>query len=113
MRGFVKVTLWLDNSVSGPRVNVLFHMRSINELIDRDDPAFPLVQQWAAEAVRPIEFLPASSSRENSLLETQVTTRSPMGAIIYETGGVLVDRGWLRFLGSGHPRLARTLPGWN
>jgi hypothetical protein len=36
-----------------------------------------------------------------------------MGAIIYETGGLLIDFGWLRILGSGHPRLPRTLPGWN
>jgi hypothetical protein len=25
----------------------------------------------------------------------------------------MVDGGWLRFLGSGHPSLTRTLPGWN
>jgi hypothetical protein len=31
----------------------------------------------------------------------------------YETGGILVDHGWLRFLGSGHPKLSRTLSGWN
>lgn len=36
-----------------------------------------------------------------------------MGAIIYETGGVLIDNGWLRILGSGHPRLPRSLPDWN
>ncbi len=36
-----------------------------------------------------------------------------MGAIIYETGGILVDHGWIRILGSGHPRLPRTLPDWN
>ena len=36
-----------------------------------------------------------------------------MGAVIYETGGLLVDRGWLRILGSGDPQLPRTLPGWN
>ena len=36
-----------------------------------------------------------------------------MGAVIYETGGILVDHGWLRILGSGHPRLNRSLPSWN
>jgi hypothetical protein len=88
-------------------------MRSLKELINRDDPAFPLVQQWVAAAVRPVELLPPSDARENALLETQVTTRSPMGAVVYETGGIIVDRGWLRILGSGHPRLTRTLSGWN
>jgi hypothetical protein len=36
-----------------------------------------------------------------------------MGAIVYETGGLLIDNGWLRLLGSGHDRLTRTLPSWN
>ena len=36
-----------------------------------------------------------------------------MGAVIFETGGILIDEGWLRILGSGHPRLPRSLPDWN
>lgn len=36
-----------------------------------------------------------------------------MGAIIYETGGLLVDHGWIRILGSSHPRLPRSVPSWN
>lgn len=36
-----------------------------------------------------------------------------MGAIIFETGGLLVDHGWLRILGSAHPKLPRSLPAWN
>jgi hypothetical protein len=36
-----------------------------------------------------------------------------MGAIIYETGGLLVDHGWLRVLGSRNARLPRSLPEWN
>lgn len=42
-----------------------------------------------------------------------VTTRSPMGAIVYSTGGILIDNGWIRILGSGHGRLNRSLPDWN
>ncbi len=47
------------------------------------------------------------------LLHLQVTTRSPMGAIALETGGILIDRGWLRFLGSGHERMRGSLLTWN
>ena len=36
-----------------------------------------------------------------------------MGAIIYETGGILVDNGWIRILGSGSEKMDRTLPNWN
>ena len=87
--------------------------KTLEELVNMQEPAFPLVQEWVAKAVRPVEMLPPSPGRDEVLLQTQVTTRSPMGAIVYETGGVLFDRGWLRVLGSGHERLTRTLPGWN
>lgn len=53
------------------------------------------------------------ADRDAALLAIQVTTRSPMGAIVYETGGLLIDHGWLRILGSGHSRLPRSLASWN
>lgn len=88
-------------------------MRKLEELVDLKDSAMPLVRQWLAEAARPFEMLPPSARRNDVLIGLQVTTRSPMGAIAYETGGILVDHGWLRFLGSGHPRLQRDIVGWN
>jgi Protein of unknown function DUF2625 len=88
-------------------------MKSLDQLIERDDPALPLITEWASAAGNDCVLLPPSAKRGETLLAMQVTTRSAMGAIAYETGGVLLDHGWLRFLGSGHPRLARTLPGWN
>lgn len=36
-----------------------------------------------------------------------------MGAIIYETGGILINDGWLRILGSGSAKLNRGLMEWN
>jgi hypothetical protein len=88
-------------------------MRTLNELLDREDPAFPLIRQWASEADIPVELLPPSAGREEVLLSLQVTTRSPLGAIAYETGGILVDDGWLRILGSGHDKLGRNIATWN
>jgi uncharacterized protein DUF2625 len=86
----------------------------LEELIDTDEPGWPVVQGWLNAATNPVEILPARDpDRAEALVATQVTTRSPMGAIIYETGGLLIDFRWLRILGSGHPRLPRTLPGWN
>jgi hypothetical protein len=88
--------------------------RSLNELLNRDEPAWPMIQEWISEATRPVEVLPAADpDRSDALIGAQVTTRSPMGAIIYETGGLLIDHGWLRVLGSAHPRLPRSLPHWN
>lgn len=88
-------------------------MRTFEELVDADEPVMPLVRQWLAESSRPYEVLAPSERRQEVLLGLQVTTRSPMGAIAYETGGILVDQGWLRFLGSGHPKLPRDIVEWN
>lgn len=88
-------------------------MRPLSDLINTTDPAFPLVQDWIANAAVSCEVLAPSPSRDDILLGLQVTTRSPMGAIAHETGGLLIDHGWLRVLGSGHPRLPRNLVDWN
>ena len=89
-------------------------MRPLSELIDTDDPAWPEVQEWIAGATNAVEVLPVNeANRDSALLAIQVTTRSPMGAIVYETGGILIDHGWLRILGSGHSRLPRSLASWN
>jgi Protein of unknown function DUF2625 len=87
--------------------------RSLKELINREDPAWPLVEEWIATATRPVEVLPPSADAGDALVALQVTTGSPMGAIVLETGGILVDHGWIRILGSGHRRLPRSLPSWS
>ena len=89
-------------------------MRPLSELINKDEPAWPDVQDWIAQATNAVEVLPVNdANRVAALLALQVTTRSPMGAIVYETGGLLIDHGWLRILGSGHSRLPRSLASWN
>lgn len=89
-------------------------MRSLDDLTSTTEPAWPSVLEWVRGAIRPIEVLAADDvSRRKALLDLQITTRSPMGAIVFETGGLLVDAGWLRILGSGCPRLPRSIPDWN
>lgn len=89
-------------------------MRTLGELINKTEPGWPIVKQWIDSAKNKVEVLPVDSSRANdALYKTQVTTRSPMGAIVFMTGGLLIDNGWIRILGSGSTRLARTLPDWN
>ena len=53
------------------------------------------------------------SSAERELFTMQMPTSSPMGAVIYETGGILIHHGWLRILGSGSFKLPRGLMDWN
>jgi len=88
-------------------------MRVIEERIDSADPALPLVKEWIADSSTSCEVLPPSQDKAHVLVGLQVTTGSIMGAIAYETGGLLIDRGWLRILGSGHPRLTRNIVDWN
>lgn len=90
-------------------------MRPLDELINDEEPAWPMVEEWIRTAAVELEVLPTDRSQgEAALLATQVTTRSPMGAIVYQSAGLLVDCAWLRILGAGgHPRLGRSLPGWN
>jgi hypothetical protein len=90
-------------------------MRALSELIDRNEPAWPLVQQWISEASVPVEVLPTDAAAgDAALYATQVTTRSPMGAIAHNAAGIFIDHGWLRVLGAGkHPRIQRSLPEWN
>src|SRR5262245_26435143 len=88
-------------------------MRTLEQLIDRDESALPLVRQWLAQGRQEFEVLEPSTARGDVLVGLQVTTRSPMGAIAYETGGILVNHGWLRLLASGHPRLRRNIVEWN
>lgn len=89
-------------------------MRPVDELINKTDPGWPLVQQWIDSAKNKAEVLPVDTSKaKDALYKTQVTTRSIMGAIVFSTGGILIDDGWIRILGSGSLEMQRTLPDWN
>ena len=89
-------------------------MKTLSDLIKTTDPAWPLIQEWLAEAANPVEILPRNpAATEAELIKTQVTTRSVMGAVVYETGSILIDHGWLRILGSSSAKLPRGLASWN
>lgn len=87
--------------------------RTIHELVETESPAIDQIRTWAARSEVPVEILPPSEAREWVLGKLQVSTKTLLGAIGYDTGGILVDGGWLRFLGSGNAKLSRTLPAWN
>jgi hypothetical protein len=88
-------------------------MRTYADLIS-SDPFWPQVAASAASASSRVTVLPCNARMARACLEAlQVTTRSALGALAHETGGLLVDHGWLRVFGSGHPKLTRTLGGWN
>ena len=89
-------------------------MKPLTELIDKDEPGWELVSEWIKDATNKVQILSRDKEKaEFALYKTQVTTRSPMGAIIYETSGILIDNGWIRILGSGNEKINRNLPDWN
>ena len=89
----------------GPHVNPTMHhnsMKTFEELLNLQEPGWAVVQGWLREATNTVEVLPPiEANRKSALVAIQVTTRSPMGEIIYEAGGILVDHGWIRILGFG------------
>lgn len=87
--------------------------RKLKDLVVTQDPAVKLLEQLVRDATVPCELLPPGPERENALLYLQVTTHSTLGALAYDTGGLIIDDGWLRFLGSGHAKMPRTLHEWN
>ena len=89
-------------------------MKELKDLIHLEEPGWNLVQGWLNDAKNQCEVLPKDSRRANKeLVNAQVTTRSSMGSVIYETGGILIDYGWIRILGSGSCKLDRGLAEWN
>ncbi|MEM9191844.1 MAG: DUF2625 family protein, partial [Myxococcota bacterium] len=89
-------------------------MKTLDELIDHAEPGLPVVCEWVAQARNDAVILPCDpAAGDRTLLDLQVTTRSPMGAIAHATGGLLVDAGWVRVLGAGCDRLPRSITGWN
>jgi len=89
-------------------------MRTIEELINENDSGWSFVTEWIKSAKNKVEILPSDNQKAKAaLFNTQVSTRSPMGSIVYETGGILIENGWIRILGSGSEKLKRSLPDWN
>ncbi|MEV6832580.1 DUF2625 family protein [Amycolatopsis sp. NPDC051102] len=70
--------------------------------------AWDEVSAAIAAAPYPVAVLDADGDRATHCLrELRITTTSWLGAVVGHTGGLLIDHGWLRVLGSG----AEALPG--
>ncbi|MFG3137133.1 DUF2625 domain-containing protein [Streptomyces sp. NPDC048211] len=79
-------------------------MRGIDELARVDDPAWPELREMLSAGSVPVQVLPADPDESRrTLLQLQVTARSTLGSLAWNTGGLLVDGGWVRVLGGGSP----------
>ncbi len=74
---------------------------------------WPTLQKELTKTSVPVEILPAHPEQaQKSVVSLQVSTGSDFGSVLYFTGGLLVDLGWVRVLGSGGGIL-RGLLEWN
>jgi hypothetical protein len=89
-------------------------MKTLEELNDKQNSAWLIMQDWFKAARNHYEILPKDTEEAaKQLIGMQLSTKTPIGAVIYETGGILIDHGWLRILGSGCKQLPRGLFDWN
>lgn len=89
-------------------------MQTLEQLTDPNLSAWQTISQWITQARNHCDVIKKDqSSAEREIFSMQMPTSSPMGAVIYETGGILIHQGWLRILGSGSFRLPRGLMDWN
>jgi hypothetical protein len=88
-------------------------MRTLEELTDVEDPAWPVIQYLVATSAVPVQVLPVRPEEgRRTLVQLQVTVRSALGALALHSGGLILDDGWLRVFGGGQaPGDAEVLPG--
>ncbi|WP_200940328.1 DUF2625 family protein [Pedobacter sp. Leaf194] len=104
------VALMLNSGIVLAQDNLI----SLDALINKTDPAWPLVKKWIDSAKNKVEVLPVDSAKARETLHNaQVSTYATLGSVIFNTGGIMVDNGWIRILGSGSERLNRNIAEWN
>jgi hypothetical protein len=89
-------------------------MKTIEELTEPGNDSWLSIERMAEHAKNKVEILPSDSAKASvALLQSQFPTNTKLGSIIYYSGGILIDGGWIRILGSGSKKLPRSVPEWN
>ncbi|WP_204912466.1 DUF2625 family protein [Microlunatus spumicola] len=74
----------------------------MDELSAVPDPAWPVLFGRITGASVPVKLHQGTlAGRRNTLYRLQVTTRSTLGALAFNSGGLEVDHGWVKVLGGG------------
>jgi hypothetical protein len=89
-------------------------MKSLDELKLPGNETWLRLERMKEHSKNKVEILAPDSARASvALLQLQLTTKTNLGSVIYYSGGMLVDGGWIRVLGSGSKKLSRSVPEWN
>jgi hypothetical protein len=107
----VMISLFVAFSICEGQIN---EMRPLSELLENQKKGWDVITQWKFNAKNKVEILPKEDARADSALyRSQFFASSPIGAIVYGCGGILIEDGWIRILGSGCKQFDRSLPDWN
>ncbi len=88
--------------------------RSASDLIDHEHHAWEeILGLLAGSSNAPVVLKASREAGEKTLYLLQISTKSYLGAVALEAGGMLWDNGWVVLLGAGHPELYGSLAGWN
>lgn len=100
----------MDTEGAGTKMNRL----AAEELIDRENHAWGELKELLDQGKNTYTYAPAQPEiGEDALYQLQVSTRSYLGAVAYETQGIVVDHGWITLLGAGGDSVYGSLTRWN
>ncbi|HBU83496.1 MAG TPA: DUF2625 domain-containing protein [Paenibacillus sp.] len=90
------------------------HKLTANELVDRENHAWEELKELLDHGQNKYTYVPAQREvGEDALYRLQVSTKSYLGAVAYETTGIVLDDGWITLLGSGGDQTFGSLTSWN
>lgn len=90
------------------------HKLSVQELIDHDHHAWDEIRELLQGSPNaPVVLKAPKEAGEKTLYLLQISTKSYVGAVALESGGILWDSGWVVLLGAGHPDISGSLTVWN
>jgi len=88
-------------------------MKDLHELLSEDSAWNPTEETIKSAGNEVVVLERDRRQAEETLVDLQMSDQATLGAVVLNTGGLLIDGGWLRVLGSGHPEIAGDIRSWN
>ncbi|NQX44010.1 DUF2625 family protein [Paenibacillus tritici] len=90
------------------------NLLSVAELVDVENHAWEEIRELLSQGRRVYRLEAARpEAAGQTLVRLQVSTKSYLGAIAYETGGIVFEHGWITLLGAGADGIYGSLTSWN
>lgn len=92
----------------------MMHVLSVKELVDSENHAWMEVKDILNKGKNSYAIVAAEpEAAADTLYRLQVSTKSYLGTVAYETEGILFDHGWITLLGAGGTSIHGSLASWN